>query len=60
MEEEQVLEDNKFHLGDVNFVKPVQHPSRDTWWAVGTTSESQERSPHGKHRFVSYHFTDAN
>lgn len=44
----------------LEFVKPVEQPNRDFWWTVGTISESQERSPSGKSRFVSHHFSDAN
>lgn len=47
-EEEWVLGDNEFHFGDAEFVKPVEHPSRDTWWTVETISESGEKTPNGK------------
>lgn len=39
--------DNEFCFGDGGFVQPVEHSSRDTWWAVGTISESKEISPSG-------------
>lgn len=39
--------DNEFHFGDGEFMKPVEHLSR------------KEKSPSGKSRFVSHHFTNA-